>query len=114
MCLKILIRESLFYVNLECFDRNTTSNSPRALLHKIKILERKGPSLSIIPKCASHERNPCAPEFEEISHEETLIEERCARKAAWDLAKNNYKLMNSDTTMFYVPGEAKVMSTPIA
>ena len=43
---------------------------------------------------------------------ETLTQERCARKAAWDLAKHTYKLKKSDKTTFYVPGEVKGMSTP--
>ena len=54
---------------------------------QIKIRERKGPSQSIIRKCALHERSLCAPKFEERSYDETLTQERCARKAAWDLAK---------------------------
>ena len=37
--------------------------------HQIKIRERKGPSRSIIQKCALHERSLCAPNFEERSHE---------------------------------------------
>ena len=40
--------------------------------HRIKIRERKGPSRGIIQKCAPHERRPCAPKFEDRSHEETL------------------------------------------
>ena len=43
-----------------------------------------------------------------------MHQEGCARKAAWDLAKNIYKLKNSDRAAFYIPGEAEVMSTPIA
>ena len=111
MYLKILIRENLFYVHQEKLDRNTPSNSQKALGTKIKIRERKGPSRGIIPKCEPHERSPCAPKFEERSHEETLTQERCARKAAWDLAKHIYKLKTSDKTTFYVPGEVKGMST---
>ena len=34
----------------------------------------------------------CAPKFGKRSHEETLHQERCARKAAWDLAKSICKL----------------------
>ena len=79
--------------------------------HQIKILERKVPSRGVVPKCEPHERSPCAPKFEDGSHEETLIQERCARKAAWDLMKNIYKL-KSDKTTFYVLGEVKGMSTP--
>ena len=44
--------------------------------HQVKILERKGPSQGIIPKCESHERSRCAPKFEE----------RCARRVPWDWA----------------------------
>ena len=73
--------------------------------HQIKIRERKVPSRGIIHKCEPHERSPCAPKFEDRSHEETLTQERCARKAVWDLAKNIYKLK--------CLGEVKGMSTPV-
>ena len=53
--------------------------------HQSKIREREGPSRGI-QKCAPRERSPCAPKFEDRSHEETLFQERFARKAAWDLA----------------------------
>ena len=69
--------------------------------HQIKIRERKGPSRGIIPECAP----PCAPKFEDLSHEDTLIQERCPRKAAWDLAKHTHNLKNSDKTMFEISGE---------
>ena len=42
-----------------------------------------------------------------------MTQDRCARKAAWDLAKKIYKLKNSDKTMFFVSGEVKGMSTPV-
>ena len=44
---------------------------------------------------------------------EILHQERCARKAGWDLTKIIYQLKNSDKIAFYIPGEAKVMSTLI-
>ena len=80
--------------------------------HQIKNRESKGPSRGIVQKCAPHERGPCAPKFDKRSHEETLHQERCARKAAWDLAKNIYKLKNSDKTTFYVPGEGRRHDAP--
>ena len=101
-------------MNLECWDQNTPSKFSKGTWHQIKIRERKGPSRGIIQKCAPHGRSPCAPKFGERSHEETLHQERCARKAAWDLTKNIYMLKNSDKATFHIPGEAKVMSTPIA
>ena len=54
--------------------------------HLTKIRERKGPSRGLIQKCAPHGRSPCALKFKNRSHEETLQQERCARKAAWNLA----------------------------
>ena len=58
-----------------------------------------GPSRDIIQKCAPRERCPCGPRFGEGSHEETLHQEGCARKAAWDLAN-------------IFAGEVKGKSTP--
>ena len=55
--------------------------------YEIRIRETKGPSLGIIQKGDTHERNPCAPKFEERTPEETSRQEDCARNAAWDLAK---------------------------
>ena len=75
--------------------------------HQMKIGARKGPSLGIIQKCESHEHRPCAPKFGERSHEETLQQEGCARRVAWDLTKQNYKLKNVDKTAFYIPIEAR-------
>ena len=72
--------------------------------HQKKNRERKGPSRGFIRSCEPHERGPCAPKFRERSPEETLHQERCARRVAWDLAKIIYKLKNA--------GKAKVMPAP--
>ena len=90
-------------------NRNTPSNSPMApgAKFKTKFGKERVHSRGIIQKCAPHERSPCAPKSEERSHVETLIQERCARKAAWYLAKNIFKLKNSDKATFYVPGEVQ-------
>ena len=39
-----------------------------------------------------HQRNTNAPKFEDRSQEETEWQERCAREAAWKLAKSILKL----------------------
>ena len=109
VCLKILIRENLFYVKKEDWDQNTPSNSPRAPGAQIKIRERKGPLRGIIPKCEPHERSPCSPTFGERSHEETLHQERCARKVALDSAKLFHKLKNADKPACYSSIEARRM-----
>ena len=57
-----------------------------------KLRERKGPSRGIIQKCEPHERNPCAPRWEERTPEETSRQEYCVLETAWNLAKNVCKL----------------------
>ena len=79
--------------------KHTVKFSKTAMRHA-QIRERNGPSRGIIQKCEPHERSPCAPKFEEISHEETLYQERCARRVAWDLAKHIYKLKDADKATF--------------
>ena len=73
---KILIRENLFYVNLENWDQDTPSNSPDA-------------------PGTSHKFGKERVHREELSKsvnlmsvvQETLTQEGCARRAAWDLPK---------------------------
>ena len=78
----------------------------------MKIRERKDPSLGVIQKCEPHERNWCAPRFEERTPDDTLLNERCARRVPWDLAKIVYKRRKTDKTTFYSPIEARAMPAP--
>ena len=71
-----------------------------------------GPSSGIIHKCAPHERGPCAPRFEERSQEDTLQQERGARKVAWKLAKIFFMLKNLDKATIYSPVEARAVPAP--
>ena len=48
----------------------------------------QNPSLGMICPGDPHQRNPNVPKFEDRSQEETEWQERCAREAAWKLAKN--------------------------
>ena len=61
------------------------------------------PNLNSVKKrsIAPRECSPCAPKFEDRSHEETLHEEGCARKAAWDLA-NIYTSSRIRTTLRFM------------
>ena len=52
----------------------------------------QNPSLGYICPGDPHQRNPIAPKFEDRSQEETEWQERCAREAAWKLAKSVLKL----------------------
>ena len=97
---KILILESLCYVKKENWDQDTPSNSPKALGTKKKSGKKGSMSRGVIQKCELHERSPCAPKFEERSHEDTLHQERCARRVAMDLPTTIDKLKNSDKTTF--------------
>ena len=112
MCLRIPIRRSLFHGNLEQLGSNASAGHnvkfSGGTWHRIKIRER-GPSRGIIQKCEFHEHSPCARRFEEKSHEETSKQESWFRKAAWDLAKNIYKLRNKDEATFYSPVEIQAL-----
>ena len=48
-----------------------------------------------------HQRNPNAPKFEDRSQEETEWKERCAREAAWRLAKNIQKFKEKNRAAFF-------------
>ena len=48
-----------------------------------------------------HQRNPNAPKFEDVSQEETEWQERCAREAAWRLAKSVFKLKEHEKAAFF-------------
>ena len=73
VCLKILIREKSIPRKKRKLGSNHTVNFSKGTWHHIKIQERKdGSSWSVIQKCEPHERNSCAPEFEERTQVETL------------------------------------------
>ena len=93
------------------WDRNTPSNFPKALgtileygkerVHR-EVLSKSVRLMSVVlarqNSRKDHMRRPCT--------------KKDARKAAWDLAKNIYRLKHSDKTVFCVPGEEKVMRAP--
>ena len=60
----------------------------------------QNPSLGMICPGEPHRRNPNAPKFEDRSQEETEWQERCAREAAWRLAKNILKLKEKNKAAF--------------
>ena len=110
--LKILIREKSILRKERKLGSNHAVKFSQITWHQHKIWERKVPSRGIIQKCAPHVRSLCAPQFEERTHEETLQQDGCARKAAWDLAKLFYKLKNADKASFYTLIEARVIPAP--
>ena len=59
-----------------------------------------------------HQRNPNAPKFEDRSQEETEWQERCAREAAWRLAKNILKLKEKHKAAFFSPSENWCLPAP--
>ena len=108
--LKIQIQRSLLYGKIgqprsNASAGNTIKFSGRSW-YEIQFREWKVPSQSVIQKGEFHERNPCAPKFEERTLEETSRQEECARKAAWILRKI-FKLKSKDKTTFYSLVEIK-------
>ena len=53
------------------------------------------------PRHSTQQRNPNAPKFEDRSQVETEWQERCARDAAWRLAKKIQKLKEKHKTAFF-------------
>ena len=80
-CSKITLRVSVFCGKLKNWDRIAPS-------HSYKFGKEKGPSQGIMQKCEPQERKPCAHKFEDKTLLETMQQERCARREAWDLAKH--------------------------
>ena len=107
MYLTILIRQSLFHVNLECWDQAASSNSPKARGTKYKNRERNGPSQAIIKKREPHERGPYK--------RKPCTKKRCARRAPWDLAKKKSAISkNEEKATFYSPFEIKAAPAHIS
>ena len=71
--------------------------------------ETQNSSLGMICPGDPHQRNTNAPKFEDRSREETGWHERCAREAAWRLAKNILKLKEEHKTAFFSPSENRCL-----
>ena len=69
----------------------------------------QNPSLGYICPGEPHQRNPNAPKFEDRSQEETEWQERCAREAAWKLAKSVLKLKEKNKAAFFSPSEYRCL-----
>ena len=65
----------------------------------------QNPSLGMICPGDPHQRSPNAPKFEDRSQEEREWQERCAREAAWRLAKSILKLKEKNKATFLSPSE---------
>ena len=72
----------------------------------------QNPSLGMICPGDPHQRNPNAPNFEVRSQEETEWQERCAREAAWRLAKKYQKLKEKNKAAFFSPSENWCLPAP--
>ena len=69
----------------------------------------QNPSLGMICPGEPHQRNPNAPKFEDRSQEETEWQERCAREAAWRLAKSILKVKEKNKAAFFSPSENRCL-----
>ena len=72
----------------------------------------QNPSLGMICSGDPHQCNPNAPKFEDRSQEKTEWQERCAREAAWRLAKSILKLKEKNKTTFFSPSENWCLPAP--
>ena len=69
----------------------------------------QNPSLGMICPGDPHQRNPNAPKSEDRSQEEKEWKERCAREAAWKLAKSVLKLKEQERATFFSPSENRCL-----
>ena len=83
----------------------------KAVLRHADIRDQN-PSLGMICLGDPHQRNPNAPKFEDRSQEETEWQERCAREAAWKLAKHILKLKKKHKTAFFSLSEIWCLPAP--
>ena len=81
---------------IERFGGTRYKNSHDAPGTKFKFGKEKGQPGGVIEKEEPHERNPCAPKFEERTPEETSRQEEYATKAAWNLARKTFELKAGD------------------
>ena len=70
------------------------------------------PSLGMICPGDPHQRNANAPKFEDWSQEETEWQERCAREAAWRLAKKILKFKEKQKAAFFSLSENWCLLAP--
>ena len=103
-CLETQHQWILFNGNLKNWVWTLRRDTPEILRMQLGqkwILERKWQSGGIIWGCELHERNLCAPRSEEQPLEETSRQADWTSKAAWNLARNFFKLKPEDKTTFY-------------
>ena len=72
----------------------------RAVVRHADIRDQN-PSLGMMCPGVPHQRNTNAPKFVDRSQEETEWQERCAREAAWRLAKSFLILKEKHKTTFF-------------
>ena len=72
-------------------------------------IQDQNPSLRLICPGEPHQRSPNAPKIEDRSQEETEWQERCAREAAWRLAKSVLKLKEHERATFFSPSENRCL-----
>ena len=86
-------------------------NFTKAVVRHADIRDQN-PSLGMICQVIPHQRKPNAPKFEDRSQEETERQERCAREAAWRLAKSIQKLKEKNKAAFFSPSENWCLLAP--
>ena len=98
------------YGRVENWNQTAPSKSPRASGTKEKFgKERVHRKELVIRKCDPQERNPCGPRFEDKTFQETLHQERCARREAQDLVKNCLQAQNKGQS--HVPLSCRSMGS---
>ena len=72
-----------------------------------------GPSQGVTQQSEPHECSPSALLFEGKTQEETLQQDRCARRDAWEMSKNVHELEEKDNAEFYSLPEVWTITSAI-
>ena len=81
--------------------------------HHVKLWKERVCLKEFCKKCDPQERNPCAPQIEDKTLQETLQQERCSSREAWvGLGKSVYKFNNKGLSHVPLTHQAWVMSAP--
>ena len=78
----------------------------------MKIRERKGPSQGVFQHTGPHERSLNAPKFEGRFEEETLKQERCARRVARKMTKSIHTFEEKDKGHIFLSSNVCCLPAP--
>ena len=104
--------KSILRKSINTLGPKRTVKFSKGTLRRVKKWERHGLSEGVMPRSDPRACSPYAPKFGDRSEKETLKQERCARRDAWEMAKSISKLKEKDKATFHTPLEVWCLRAP--